>query len=92
MSVDDLSCNYWRTSREWPKPAPLLRLKNSKRTSKCQVLLSTVSEKPKSWTKLALPCDILLSILLQNIRKIEGGPFEDKAQNVVLAVLASLVE
>ena len=33
------------TSRERPKSAPYLRLKNSKRTSKCQVLSSTVPEK-----------------------------------------------
>ena len=35
---------YWkyRTSRERPKSAPYLRLKNSKRTSKCQVFSSTV--------------------------------------------------
>ena len=33
------------TSRERPKSAPYLRLKNSKRTSKCQVLSSTVPKK-----------------------------------------------
>ena len=31
-----------KTSRERPKSAPYLRLKNSKRTSKCQVFSSTV--------------------------------------------------
>ena len=31
-----------RTSRERPKSAPYLKLKNSKRTSKCQVFSSTV--------------------------------------------------
>ena len=36
------------TSRERHKSAPYLRLKNSKRTSKCQV-----PEKPKSWVELA---------------------------------------
>ena len=34
-----------RTSRERPKSAPYLRLKNSKSTSKCQVLSSTVPKK-----------------------------------------------
>ena len=34
-----------KTSRERPKSAPYLRLKNSKRTSKCQVLSSTVPKK-----------------------------------------------
>ena len=38
-------CQYPRrreTSRERPKSAPYLRLKNNKRTSKCQVFSSTV--------------------------------------------------
>ena len=36
---------YYLTSRERPKSAPYLRLKNSKKTSKCQVLSSTVPKK-----------------------------------------------
>ena len=42
-------------SRERPKSAPYLRLKISKRTSKCQVFSSTVAYKPKNWTELARP-------------------------------------
>ena len=41
----DVYCRHsWQreTSRERPKSAPYLRLKNSKRTSKCQVFSSTV--------------------------------------------------
>ena len=41
-----------KTSREWHKLAPNLRLTNSKRTSKCQVISSIVFGKPKSWTEL----------------------------------------
>ena len=40
-------CNL-ETNRERPKSAPYLRLKNSKKTSKCQVLSSTV---PKTISK-----------------------------------------
>ena len=36
---------YRRTSRDRPKSAPYLRLKNGKRTSKCQVFSSTAPEK-----------------------------------------------
>ena len=35
-----------------PKSAPYLRLKNSKRTSKCQVFSFTVPKKPKNCTEL----------------------------------------
>ena len=43
------------TSGEQPESAPHLRLKKSKKTSKCQEFFSTVPEKPKSSTKLARP-------------------------------------
>ena len=35
-----------------PRSAPYLTLKNNKKASKCQVLSSTVPEKPRSWTEL----------------------------------------
>ena len=43
-NLGDLTKNQIKmyTSRERPKSAPYLRLKNSKRTSKCQVFSSTV--------------------------------------------------
>ena len=41
-----------KTSRYRHKSAPYQSFKNSTRTSKCQVLSSTVPEKPKSWTEL----------------------------------------
>ena len=80
---------------ERPKSAPALRLKNSKRTSKCQVLSSTVPElekNPKFFRNFfevsgkshsAKKCKrgafgiFRTSILLQNRKKIEGGPFGD---------------
>ena len=40
-----------KTSRERPKSAPYLRLKNSKRTSMCQVFSSTVPAWRKNWKK-----------------------------------------
>ena len=58
------------------KSAPYLRLKNSMRTSKCQVFLSTVPEKSKSWTNLARRREPLGFLnILQNIEKIEAGHF-----------------
>ena len=50
--IHGLLARGW-TSRERPKSAAYLRLKNSKRTSKCRSISSTVPEKPKSWTELA---------------------------------------
>ena len=41
------------TSRDRPKLAPYLELKNSKSTSKCQSFLFYSPEKPKSWTEMA---------------------------------------
>ena len=40
-----------QTSRERPKSAPYLRLKNSKKTSKCQVFSFTVLENRKFYEK-----------------------------------------
>ena len=53
------------------KLAPYQRLKNSKRTSKCQVFSSTAPEKPKSWTELSRKGGgtFLTSTLLQSIEK-----------------------
>ena len=71
-----------QTSRDRPKSAPYLTLKNCRRTSKCQAFSFTVPEKLKSWTEVAPlerdPLGFLTSFLLQNIKKnIEAGPFED---------------
>ena len=80
------------TSRERPKWAPYLRLKNSKRTSKCQVFSSTVpafflffsksfgvSGKSHSAEKCKEGAfgSFRTTILLQNRKKIERGPFGD---------------
>ena len=70
------------TSRDRPKSAPYLRLKNSKRTSKCQsigefgtfheiFLKSHNAEKTERETLW----DFSTSILLQ---KMKGGPFGGK--------------
>ena len=69
------------TSRDRPKSAPNLRLKNNKRTSKFQVFSFTAPEKPESWAELARQkggsrSDIS-TFLSQNIKTIEGGPFKD---------------
>ena len=69
------------TSRVRHKSAPYLRLKNCKRSSKCQVFSFTVPEKLKSCTKLARRgtfSAFLKFILLQIIKKIEDGPFGEK--------------
>ena len=52
LALEFKSTSNMRTSRERHKSAAYLRLKNSKRTKKCQVFF-TVPEKPKSWTELA---------------------------------------
>ena len=41
---NDFMSLYGKTSREQPKSAPYLRLKSSKRTSKCHIFSSTVPE------------------------------------------------
>ena len=67
-----------RTNRELQKSAPYLRLKNSKRTWKCQVFFYSTQKNPKvgsNWRAGTLwEFPIFLS---ENIEKIEGGPFED---------------
>ena len=82
--------NRKKTSRERQKSAPYLRLKNSKRTLKCQVFSFTVQEKPKRRTKLARrdqlardpgalkgdPLGIFNSSVAKH-QKIEGGPLEE---------------
>ena len=72
-------CNV--KSRKRPKSATYLRLKNSKRTSKCQVFSFTTPEKffeKSQWRKnlkRGTLWDFSTSILSQNSEKIEGGPF-----------------
>ena len=49
-------------------------------TSKCHVFSSTVPEKLKggpNWLARGEPLGFLTSILLQNINRIEAGPFGD---------------
>ena len=66
----------YQTSRERPKSAPYLRLKNSKRTSKCQSILFYGTGKTQTLNRIGAPEGKLwdfLSILSQIIKKIEGG-------------------
>ena len=79
-----------KTSRDRPKSAPYLRLKNSKKTSKCQIIgeLGTFYEKKiekkshcRKKTERKDLWDFSTSILLQNSKKIEGGPFGGKKLN-----------
>ena len=64
--------------------APYLRLKNSKRTLKSQAFC-TVPEKPKKMDQIGAPggtlLDFLTSILLQNIKKIEGDNLKTYLKN-----------
>ena len=76
-------------SRERYKSAPYLRLKNSKKTSKCQIFSFTVPKKAKSWTEFvhrrpasadpwrATRGDFFgfFTISVAKHQKIEGGPF-----------------
>ena len=64
------------TSRDRPKSAPYPRLKNSKRTSKCQFTVLE-NRKAKKMDRVAL-WDFSTSILSQNSKKNEEGPFEEK--------------
>ena len=57
---------------------PRKAIKNSTRTSKCQVFSSRVPKKPKR-DRTGAPgalWDLLTSILLQNIKKLKGNPLE----------------
>ena len=76
------------TSREQHKQAPYPRLKNSKRTSKCQVFSFTVHEKPKKMDRVARP-DPLARVpgalkrgetfeIVNIFVAVEGGAFEKK--------------
>ena len=74
-----------QTSRDRPKAAPYLRLKNSKTTSKCQSIceLGTFLKNLKSLTmpkqlKGRTLWDFSTSILSQNSKKLKGGPFGGK--------------
>ena len=96
-------CSFNLTSRDRPKSAPYPRLKNSKKTSKFQVFSFTVLEKRKFSEKNgpsgALKSDnaeklkggtlwvFPTSILSQNSKQIEGGPFgENNFRKKSLAV------
>ena len=105
---------YRKTSRDRPKSAPYPRLKNSKKTSKCQVLfystrnskfferiffrknyiLKKIDRVARRGSLVRAPgalkshnakklkggtlWDFLTSILSQNIKKMQGGPFGEK--------------
>ena len=63
------------TGRECPKSTPYLRLKNSKRTSKCQKILFYITRKTQKLDRIGATGGTLLdfsSILSQIIKKIEG--------------------
>ena len=76
------------TSRDRPKSAPYLRLKNTRRTSKCQsigelgTLLWNFFRKKVSQCRKKLKggtiWDFLKSILSKNIKKLKVGPFGEK--------------
>ena len=61
---------FVKTSRDRPKSAPHPRLKNSKKTSKCQVFSFTVLENRKFFEKKG-PSGALKS---HNAEKLKGGP------------------
>ena len=75
-----------KTSRDRPNSAPYLRLKNSKRTSKCQSIgeLGTLFFKVKKVSQCRKKLkgrtlwDFSTSILSQNSKKNESGPFGGK--------------
>ena len=67
---------FTKTSRDRPKSAPYPRLKNSKKTSKCQSILFYGTGKPKSWTEFAHQrghFEILHPFCRKSRKKIEGG-------------------
>ena len=71
----------WRkTKPERPKLASYLRLKNSKRTSKCQSILFYSTQKLKSWTELAHQGGTLRFFIhsVANHQKKLKGPFGEK--------------
>ena len=72
MSISDEELSWARH-----KSARYLRLKNSKRTSKCQVFSFTVPEKPKSWTELVRFGFFNIQSVAK-YQKNEGVPFEGK--------------
>ena len=74
-----------RTSRERPKSAPYLRLKNNKRTSKCQVFSSTVPV----WGKIEKKFPIFLKIFLvsrksHSAKTCKMGPFGSFLTSILL--------
>ena len=68
-----------QTSRERHKSAPYLKLKNSKKTTKCQVFSFTVLEKQQP--RIGAPGDSFEFFNIHSVakhRKNEEGPFEKK--------------
>ena len=65
------------TSRERPKLAPYLRLKNSKRTSKCQSILFYGTGKTQKLNRIGAPEGTLwdFSSILSQIKKLKEGHF-----------------
>ena len=67
------------TSWDRPKSAPYLRLKNSKRTSKCQVFSFTVSKETQKFNQIGAPFRIFFNIhSVANYQKNWRGPFGGK--------------
>ena len=76
------------TSRDRPKSAPYLRLKNSRRTSKCQSIGESGPFYEKKFLKKSLTMpkktergtlwDFSTFILSRNSKKIEGDPLRKK--------------
>ena len=79
--VDNLALWHGTTSRERPKSAPYLRLKNSKRTSKCQSILFYGTGKIQKLNRIGAPEGRLWNfspILSQIIKKNWRGTFGEK--------------
>ena len=82
--------HYWKTwtSRERPKSAPYLRLKNNKRTSKCQVFSSTVPVWGKIEKKIPIFFEIfkifLVSRKSHSAKTCKMGPFGSFLTSILL--------
>ena len=81
------SVSIIRTSRERHKSALYLRLKNSKRTSKCQVFFYSTRKTQKlnriGAIKGGTLSDFLTSIVAKHQKKIEREPLEEKFRKKV---------
>ena len=69
------------TSRDWPKWAPFLKFKKSKRTSKCQSIFFCSTQKTQQLDRIGATGGMFSgcsSILSQINKTMEEGPFEEQ--------------